>query len=209
MATAGAVQTQWWSQLIGESSRPVSAAPSRPATWYPARSRIAAQAMPAIPTTTATAIHSVCELAMLPTSRVMRPRSDWLPSQPVNPVRPPCMNRPPNHHLTESPRCSAKPSSTVNAKAPDAMKACRNLRAKNRYGMKTSGTSLMPAAMPTPAPFHQRLFLVSGWHRSHRMSAISTRLTWPRYKVRMTGSVQNTAAEASRVAPRRTRGRSR
>ena len=75
--------------------------------------------------------------------------------------------------------------------------------------MKTSGTSLMPAAMPTPAPFHHRLRFVSGWHRSHTMRAISARLTWPRYRVRMTGSVQNTAAVASSVAPRRTDGRLR
>ena len=94
MATAGAVHTQWWSQLIGESSRPVSAAASRPATWCPARSRIAAQATPAIPASTAARIHAVWPPAMLPDSRVIRPRSDWLPSQPVNPVRPPWKNRP-------------------------------------------------------------------------------------------------------------------
>ncbi len=46
--------------------------------------------------------------------------------------------------------------------------------------MKISGTSLMPAAIPVPKPFHERLLSVSGWHRSHRISAISTRLTWPR-----------------------------
>ncbi len=67
--------------------------------------------------------------------------------------------------------------------------------------MKMSGTSLMPAATPVPNPFHQRLLAVSGWHRSQRISAIRTRLTWPRYKVRSTGSVQNTAAAPSSVAP--------
>lgn len=74
----------------------------------------------------------------------------------------------------------ANPSSTVNAKPAVAMAACRNFRANSRYGMKMSGTSLMPAAMPTPAPFHQRVVLVSGWHRSQRISAISSRLIWPR-----------------------------
>ncbi len=170
---------------------------------------MAAQATPVIPMSTAAMIHSVWAPAMLPANRVSRPRSDWLPSQPVNPVRPPWKNRPPNHHLDESGPWMANPSSTVNANAAVATAACRNLRANSRYGMKTSGTSLMPAAMPTPAPFHHREALVSGWHRSQRMSAISSRLTWPRYSVRTTGSVQNTAPAASSAAPSRTQGRSR
>ena len=92
-----------------------------------------------------------------------------------------------------------KPSSTVNAKPAQAIAACRNFLASSRYGMKISGTSLMPAAMPVPNPFHQRLLSVSGWHRSQMISAIRTRLTWPRYMVRRTGSVQKTAAAPSRV----------
>ena len=43
--------------------------------------------------------------------------------------------------------------------------------------MNISGISLIPAAIPTPAPFHHRLALVSGWVRSHRISAIRARLT--------------------------------
>jgi len=168
-----------------------------------------AHTAPVIPMSTAAMIHIVCAPETLPANRVSRPRSDWLPSQPVNPVRPPWKNSPPNHHLAESGPWMTNPSRTVNAKAAAAMAACRNLRANSRYGMKMSGTSLMPAAMPTPAPFHQRLALVSGWHRSQRMSAISARLTWPRYRVRTTGSVQNTAAAASSAAPSRTQGRLR
>ncbi len=77
-----------------------------------------------------------------------------------------------------------KPSSTVKAKPAQAIAACRNFPASRRYGMKISGTSLIPAAIPVPNPFHQRLFpvfgRVSGWHRSQMISAIRTRLTWPR-----------------------------
>ena len=98
-----------------------------------------------------------------------------------------------------------KPSSTVKAKPAQAIAACRNFLASSRYGMKISGTSLIPAATPVPNPFHQRLLpvfgWVSGWHRSQMISAIRTRLTWPRYMVRRTGSVQKTAAAPSRVAP--------
>ncbi len=74
-----------------------------------------------------------------------------------------------------------KPSSTVNAKPAQAIAAWRNFLATSRYGMKISGASLMPAATPVPKPFHQRLLRpVSGWHRSQMISAIRTRLTWPR-----------------------------
>ncbi len=117
---------------------------------------------------------------MLPASRVMSPSSDWLPAQPVKPVRPPWKNKPWNHHLPESPGKITKPSSTVKTKPAQAIAAWRNFLASSRYGMKISGTSLMPAAIPVPNPFHQRLFSVSGWHRSQMISAIRTRLTWPR-----------------------------
>ena len=163
------------------------------------RSSSAAQITPAAPTSTAAAIQVGLAPLVLPLSRVIRPSSDWLPAQPVKPVRPPWKNRPPNHHLRESPGRIAKPSSTVKAKPAQAIAACRNFLASSRYGMKISGTSLIPAAIPVPKPFHQRLFSVSGWHRSQMISAIRTRLTWPRYMVRRTGSVQKTAAAPSRV----------
>ena len=66
--------------------------------------------------------------------------------------------------------------------------------------MKISGTSLMPAATPMPAPFHHRR---SGWNMSHTTSAISTSSIWPRNSVRCTGSVQNSGAASSSVAPSR------
>ena len=43
---AGTTQTQWWSQLIGESSSPTSAAVSRPSIACPARSSWAATSRP-------------------------------------------------------------------------------------------------------------------------------------------------------------------
>jgi len=47
--------------------------------------------------------------------------------------------------------------------------------------MKISGISLIPAARPTPAPFHQRW---SGWQKSHMISAIKISSTCPRNSVR-------------------------
>jgi hypothetical protein len=98
----------------------------------------------------------------------------------MKPARPPCANSPPNHHLVESAGRITKPSSTVTAKPAAAMAACRNFLGSSRYRMKMSGVSLMPAATPVPKPFHHRLLSVSGWHRSQRIRAIRTRLTWPR-----------------------------
>ena len=72
------------------------------------------------------------------------------------------------------------PAATVAANAAAATAACRNRRVSSRYGMKISGTSLIPAATPTPAPFHQRLARVSGCVRSHMIRAISATFTWPR-----------------------------
>ena len=95
---------------------------------------------------------------MLPASLVMKPSSDWLPAQPMNPVRLPCANSPSNHHLAESCGRNTNPASTVNTKPASAIAAWRNFLATSRYGMKISGTSLMPAATPVPKPFHQRLF---------------------------------------------------
>ncbi len=91
----------------------------------------------------------------------MMPRNDWFPSQPTNPVRLPWPNNPPSHHFAESPGRTTNPSRTVTAKAPDATAAWRNLLVSSRYGMKINGTSLIPAAIPMPAPFHHRR---SGWH---------------------------------------------
>ena len=51
--------------------------------------------------------------------------------------------------------------------------------------MKISGTSLIPAARPTPAPFHFRSSL---WHRSQAISAISSSSIWPTCTERSTGS---------------------
>src|ERR1700744_1399193 len=165
---------------------------------------MAARTRPTTPQITAATAHSLLDPLMLPDSRAIRPRSDWLPDHAVNPVRPPWKNKPWNHHLTEAWRWTMKPTSTVNTNPAVATPAWGYFRASSRYGMNTSGVSLMPAATPTPKPFHHRLRAVSGWVRSQMIRAIRTRLTCPRYRVRMTGSVQNTRPAASRVAPART-----
>ena len=84
------------------------------------------------------------------------------------------------------------------ANVPVAIAADRNRLVSTRYGMKTSGMSLIPAAMPTAAPLSRRL---SGCATSPMMSAISSRLTCPRYMVRNTGSVSSAAALPSSAAP--------
>ena len=91
---------------------------------------------------------------------------------------------------------------TVAANALAAIAAARNRLVSSRYGMKMSGTSLIPAAMPTATPLNRR---PSGWCRSPMISAISSRLICPRYMVRNTGSVSRAAAAASSVPPSRVR----
>ncbi len=71
--------------------------------------------------------------------------------------------------------------------------------------MKSSGTSLIPAAMPMPIPFHR---LASGLVRSQTTSSISSGSIWPRYRAFTTGSIHSARAltasvAASRPAPRR------
>src|SRR6202020_640096 len=147
-----------------------------PGSGCPARSSTAAQASPATAVTSATASHTGSAPATLPASLVSRARSDWLPSQPTKPVRPPLKNKPPSHHRAESAGATTKPAATVAANAAPATAAARD----------PLGSSLIPPAPPTPAPFHHRLApdrRVSGWHRSQMISAIRTRLTWPRYRV--------------------------
>ena len=149
----GTIHTQWWSQLIGETSSPVSAQVSSPdhAVPGPVEQRRAHQPgdhdrrvgrQPG-----RLRAHARCR-----SSRVMIAGSDWFPSQPTNPVRLPETNSPPSQNFLESAGSTAKPSRTVSTNVPDATAAWRNLRVSSRYGMKISGTSLMPAAMPTPAP---------------------------------------------------------
>ena len=72
---------------------------------------------------------------------------------------------------------TAKPTPTVTTNPAIAIAACRNFLVTIRYGMKISGTSLMPAATPVTKPLFLR---VSGWHRSQRIAAIKMRLICPR-----------------------------
>ena len=70
--------------------------------------------------------------------------------------------------------------------------------------MKISGTSLIPAARPTPAPFH---FRSSPWHRSQAISAISSSSIWPTCTERSTGSVHSATADTPSTAAARLRPR--
>ncbi len=97
-----------------------------------------------------------------------------------------------------------------------AVAACRYLRMSSRYGMKISGVSFRPAAIPMPSPCHQQVrpfdppgVSAPAVSRSATTSSMSSRLTWPRARVCWTGSVASASAETPSVAPRRTAGRSR
>src|SRR6185437_8003346 len=124
-ARPGATQTQWWSQLIGETSSAVSAQPVSPANARPRRCRTTAAARPARPATAATASQGHCAHATEPASLVSAPRSDWLGWPPTKPVRPAWAKAPPSHQVNEADGNAAQPMSTVAANAPAATAACR------------------------------------------------------------------------------------
>ena len=139
----GTTQTQWWSQLIGESRSPTRAAVSRPSIACPARSSWAATSRPTTVTITTRTTQGTVPASMDPASRVAIARIDWLPVQPTNPVRPSWMNRPLNHQSFESRGRIRKPSATVNTKLPVVTAAAHHFLVSSRYGMKTSGVSLI------------------------------------------------------------------
>jgi len=64
-----------------------------------------------------------------------------------------------------------------NAEAAQAIAACRN-SGQQQVLVKSAGTSLMPAAMTVPNPFHQRLLPSVRLGKGPMISALRTRLTW-------------------------------
>ena len=195
-ASPGASHTQWWSQLTGDTISPVSAQVSQPCTGRPDRCSRAAVISPAAAARPAAAAHHHSPLARLPDCRVNMPRSDWFARNPTNPVRPARRKSGPNHHCHEACGSTPKPAPASAPNVSVATAAWWNLRVSTRYGMKSSGTSLRPAAMPMPAPFHQRR---SARYRSPATRAISSNSTWPRCRVRCTGSVHSATALSASV----------
>jgi hypothetical protein len=131
-AKPGATQTQWWSQLIGETSSPVSAVTSSAGTSWPAWASSAAAAIPRARATAAATAQYGVPAAMLPASRVMTARSDWLPAHPVKPVRSPLRNTPCSHQVAESAGSTAKPIATVAPNPARHATASRNRRVASR-----------------------------------------------------------------------------
>ena len=201
-ARPGAIHTQWWSQLIGETRSPVSAHVISPSNVRPARCSSTAAASPSRPTAMPATSHNASPCETAPASRVRKPRSDWLLSTPTNPVRPACQKYACSHHFADACGNAANPATTVTANTPTATAAARNRLVSTRYAMKINGTSLIAAARPTPAPFSRRR---SGWHMSQVISTISTSSTWPRNRARCTGSSHRQTPASSSVAPQRVR----
>ena len=89
--------------------------------------------MPRMNAIAAAMIHGVVPAVMLPLSRVTSARSDWLPAQPVKPVRFPSLKTMPcSHHLAESPGRITNPMSTVTRKPATVMAASRNFLVTSR-----------------------------------------------------------------------------
>jgi hypothetical protein len=131
-ASPGAIHTQWWSQLIGETSSAVSAHAISPANVRPDWCSSAAAASPATATITATMYHGASPPLTLPASRVRIPCSDWLASSPTKPVRLAWKKSPPNHQVADGFGSAMKPMITVTTNAPAATAACRNRRVMSR-----------------------------------------------------------------------------
>ena len=131
-ASPGAIHTQWWSQLIGETSSAVSAQAIRPANVCPELYKMTAAASPSTPTITAATSHSGSPPFTVPASLVSVPRSDWFCWSPTNPVRPAWKKLPSIHQVLDGPGRKMKPMTTVTRNAPAATAACRNLRVSSR-----------------------------------------------------------------------------
>ncbi len=101
-AIPGATQTQWWSQLSGDTSRPVRAQASMAGTGCRARYSSAAATSPAIAIRMAAAIQGTVPSETLPASRVSTPRSDWLPLVPRKTIRLAFRNSPCAQYVPES-----------------------------------------------------------------------------------------------------------
>jgi hypothetical protein len=133
-ASTGTIHTQWLSQLIGETSTPVTAQVTQPAVGRPARASRVAAARPRQAMTTAATSHSaVTEPA--PSGVLVRSASrDWFSSEPrLWFVKfPACRKYPVSHHFTDSPGRTAKPMTTVTAKTPVATAAWRSFPARIR-----------------------------------------------------------------------------
>ena len=154
------------------------------------------------PTSAAAASHHGVAAATPPASRESMPSRDWLATNPTKPVRPARRKTPPSHHWDDAAGSAAQPAVTVTANVARHTAACRHRPVSTRYGRKMSGTSLIPAASPIPAPCHQRR---PGWHTSHTTRAMSSTSTWPQCRARCTGSDQNAIAVTAIAAPRRRR----
>src|ERR1017187_3649377 len=100
---------------MGDASKPVSAQVRIPASGYPVRVITAAAARPVTTVRAARASHGPWPPATLPANLVTTALSDWLPSQPTNPVLLPRANTPPSHQRRESAGSAKNPSPTVTA----------------------------------------------------------------------------------------------
>ncbi|GGT25050.1 hypothetical protein GCM10010254_51920 [Streptomyces chromofuscus] len=167
-AMRGTHQTQWWDQLIGETSSAVTAVRSR--AWRSSGTRWTSHSAAAA-TRTAGAAQAAPGTGS-PRVRAIRPCRDWLSMIQGLPTRSVSYRRRSQKSALAAGRASA-PRTTVAPKAAVAVPASRRRPRSSRYTTKTAGVSLIPAAMPTATPLPGA---PGGRVRSHRTRHARARL---------------------------------
>ena len=108
-------------------------------------------------------------------TRCTIPSMDWFCR--VKPLLP---TKSPNQKSWAADGSAMKPATTVTTNVSTATSPARIRCEASRNGMKTSGVSFIPAAMPMPMPFHRH---ESGRARSAIPTTSRIRLIWPKYIV--------------------------
>lgn len=168
-ASSGTHHTQWWDQLIGQTSRAVHAASRMPCRSCRAR---AASHRPTAAVTSAGSTQPRPG-AGSPSIRAISPWRDWLSTIHALPTRPVSHSRRVQKE-TVAEGSSTAPHATVPAKAASAVAASPIRPRSSSQARNTAGVSLIPAAIPRAAPAHRA---PGGRVRSHRVRQATARLT--------------------------------
>lgn len=148
---SGTAHTQWWLQETGEQSNAIVPQTDTLASRSPRdQSARASHKAPTTVTTTRTS-HSRPPPAVSPLRRMSRPFHDWLLAYASAPIRP--VSGSSSVQYCQAVRgATTKPITTVPANAAMAWANARHWRVTSSRAKKTSGVSLIPAAIPTQIP---------------------------------------------------------